>query len=76
MSKVLTSRQVSVLYNPGLPDWQHDANEAHIERTWEVLKMGGVWGYPDHNAILQKCEGGWIDLLGEMADFELRDPTK
>ena len=67
MSKVLTSRQVSILYNPGLPEWQHDANEAHIESTWEILKLGGIWGYPRHEAVLKKHPDGWeIVELGDL----------
>ncbi len=57
--EVLTSRQVSVRYNPDLPSWQHDANEAYIRDVWRMLKSEGIWGYPLHSAILQKHQGGW-----------------
>lgn len=61
---LVTSMEVSRRFNPELPEWQHRANEAWIDGAWELLKLGGVWIYPDAMRCLTKTEDGW-DLMGD-----------
>ena len=56
----LTSRQISEKYGNNLESWQHDANEAFIQRAWNMLKTNGIWIWPDIELEFQKVDGGWI----------------
>ena len=52
----LTSREIVDHWTAELPEFEKQANVDYIDGVWNMVKMGGVWGYPNVAEIFQKVE--------------------
>jgi len=59
-------------YYPGLPEWQHDANDAWFESALNLLKPDGIIGIPNLQRAFNK-QGEEIPWPGES---EIRPPNR
>ena len=43
----ITAREIVDYWTAELPAHEKQANVDYIDRVWEMVKLGGIWGYPD-----------------------------
>jgi hypothetical protein len=52
----LTARQIVDHWTPELNEFESNANVEHIDNVWDMVNLGGIWGWPDILESFEKVE--------------------
>jgi len=55
----MTLEEVVATFNQNLEDWQQEYNLVWLKDIHAMIKLGGVWAFPEKQELWRKTEEGF-----------------